>query len=114
MVAETDGFFNPFSTPGSMAFRRGQQRGKWTATRIHRLPGASEGHFLGYLYSVLQNIQNNCVFCTGKHVSLCHFTQFCNVTNIFVEIPGAFMYNVPIRASFRMSAKGVKNHYVHC
>ena len=48
------------------------------------------------------------LFCTGKQVSLCHFTQFCNVTNFFVEIPWQFMYNVPIRVSFRKPAKGVK------
>ena len=89
-----------------MAFRRGQQRGKWTATRIHPLPGAAEWHFLGYLYSVLQNIQNNCVFCTGKQVSLCHFHQFCILTKEIIEIIGPFVYNVNIRVSApKMHAK---------
>ena len=48
----------------------------------------------GALYTMPENTLLFCVFCTGKQMSLGHFTQFCNVTKIYIEIANPFIYNV--------------------
>lgn len=51
------------------------------------------------LYILSEISQYFCMFCTGKQVSISHFTQFCILTKINVAIGLPFMYNVFIRAS---------------
>ena len=36
------------------------------------------------------------LFCTEEQLSVCHFTQFCNLTKIGIEILYPFVYNVLI------------------
>ena len=38
----------------------------------------------------------NWLFCTGKHLSMCQFHQFCKVTKTNIEINPPFVYNVTI------------------
>ncbi len=60
-----------------------------------------------------------CLFCTERHVSMCHFTQFSGAAKEIIEIYKDFMYNGTIRVSAAQMEgasfpKGVKNDYVHC
>ena len=41
----------------------------------------------------------NCVFCTGRQVSMCHFTQFYISGKEIIEIYKVIMYNGNIRVS---------------
>lgn len=57
------------------------------------------------------------LFCTGKQVSLCCFTQFCNLPKKDVAFPFSFVYNVIIRVSAPIWKDPLpersKNYYVY-
>lgn len=46
------------------------------------------------MYTLLEMGLFFCMLYTGKQMSFCHFTQFCNVTKIYIEIAIPFIYNV--------------------
>ena len=73
------------------------------------------------LVSLLFLHANFWVFCTEKHLSMCQFHQFYNMTKISIEILSSFVYNVCIvvhstqvqQAEGFASPKGVF-HHVFC
>ena len=52
-----------------------------------------------FLFTMPEKCPKSCLFCTGKHVSVCRFTQFCSLTKINVAYVNGFMYNVLIVVS---------------